>query len=80
MDLETAGAGASGGLLSAILMFFGIKQRFDRNEKDIENIQKGTVWRNTCSATHKGVDDRLTRIETKLDIVVDKLGGKNDHY
>lgn len=67
MDMQSAGAGAgAGSLFSAILVFFGVKQRFERTEKDIENLNKGTVWRETCAATHKAVDETLTGLKTQL--------------
>jgi len=47
----------------AILTLLGINKRLDKQDKDIESIEKGTVWRNTCAATHKGVDDSLHNIK-----------------
>lgn len=73
MDIEAAGAGAGGGLVSAVLAWFGIKQRLDRNDKDIQRLQDGTVWRETCAAVHKGVDERLVRMEAKMDEIHDVL-------
>jgi len=63
MDVESIGAGAGGGIFAAILAFFGINKRIERVEKDIESIQSSTVWRNTCAATHKGVDENLLSIK-----------------
>lgn len=80
MAIEDIGLGAgAGGLLGAILTFIGIKQRLDRQDKDIEKINDGTVWRSTCHATHKAIFDdreinnqRLYRIETKIDQILEK--------
>ena len=76
MDIESVGAGAGGGALSAILAWFGIKQRLDRQDKDIEKIQEGTIWRSTCNATHEGLNDRMERMERKIDILVERRGEK----
>lgn len=53
--------------MSAVLAWLGIRQRLDRQDKDIEKLHDETVWRETCAATHKGVDERLTRMESKMD-------------
>ena len=67
VDIESVGSGAGGGLLMAILTWLGIKQRLDRQDRDIEKLQDSAVWRSTCVVTHKNVDERLARMETKMD-------------
>lgn len=66
MNIETAGAGAGGGLLGALLAWLGVSKRLDK-------LEDGTVWRETCRATHKSVDDSLARIETKLDKLTERI-------
>lgn len=70
MDMESVGVGAGGGFFATVLALFGVKQRFDRVEKDIESIKDNNVWRGTCSATHKALDERLNRMENKLDQLI----------
>lgn len=71
MAIEDIGMGAgAGGFIGAILTFFGIKQRMDRHEKDIEKLSDHTVWRTTCQTTHRAVEQRLERIETKIDMII----------
>lgn len=65
MDLQSAGAGAGGGFLTALLTWFGFNKRIDK-------LEDGTVWRTTCAATHKAVDDRLERMENKIDRLLEK--------
>ncbi len=70
---EIAGAGAGGGILGAVLTFFGIKQRIDRQDKVIDDMSAGTVWRPTCAATHEAVNHRLDSIERKIDLLIEKV-------
>lgn len=71
MDLEQTGAGAGvGGVIGMILTLFGVKHKFAELDKKIERIEDRTVWRDTCMATHKSVDDGVKRIEKKLDDLI----------
>lgn len=70
MDYGAAGAGAGGGLFASIVAWLGVNKRLDRQDRDIEKLEEGTMWRTTCAATHKGVDDSLLRIEKKLDQLI----------
>ena len=73
IDIESAAGGAGGGIMGALLAFFGIKQRVDRVDKDIDVMRDGVVWRNTCDKTHDAVNHRLQSIDYKLDKIFDKL-------
>lgn len=79
MDMQAAGAGAGGGLFTALIAWLGFNKQQDRQDKDIAEIKTGTVWRETCAATHKGVDESLTtvkesqkRLETKMDQLLER--------
>ena len=60
MDLESIGGGLGGGILIGILTALGINRRVGRIE---DYKQDKTV----CEAIHKGSEQRLERIENKLD-------------
>lgn len=75
LDIESAAGGAGGGIIGALLSFFGSKQRMDRVDKDIDNMRDNTVLRNTCDKTHSAVDQRLTSIDHKLDKIYEKIVG-----
>ena len=79
MDIEAAGAGVGGGLFTAILAWLGFSKQQDKQDRDIEKLQESVVWRNTCAATHKGVDESLTtvkesqkRLENKMDQLLER--------
>ena len=69
---EIAGAGAGGGIIGAALAFLGIKQRIDRQDKIIDNIQKNIVWSSTCAITREATNQRLESIERKIDFLIEK--------
>ena len=55
------------------LGFFGFKIRVDRQEKEIDKIREGVVWKETCNVSHSSTNERLNRIENKLDALITKL-------
>lgn len=74
MDIESIGAGAgAGGLMSAVLTWLGVKQRFDRVDSDLDNLKDKVVWRETCRITHNAVNQRLDQIEKKIDRLLDRI-------
>jgi len=50
--LQTGGAGGAGAILGLILGFFGFKSR-------IENLEKGTVTKETCVVVQKAFHDNM---------------------
>ena len=76
MDIQNAGAGAGiGGFFGMILTLLGIKSKFSDQDKRIDKIEERQVWRDTCIATHKGVDRRLSSIEQKIDKILYRVNG-----
>lgn len=74
MDIQDIGAGAgAGSLIGAVLTYFGFKQRVDRLQIEVDNLSNKIVWRDTCYATQKRVDDRLDAMDKKLDLILDKI-------
>jgi len=83
MNLDNLGYGAGGGLISglitAIAVAFGFKSRLDRQDKDINSLKKNVVYKDTFEATLKPIDNRLTRMEEKLDtLLIRHRPEKND--
>ena len=76
MDMGSAGYGAGGGILGAILAWAGIKQRLDGHEKRIETLESDTVWKDQHAECSRSWHDALARLDSKLDIVLAKLGDK----
>jgi len=83
MDFDNLSYGAGGGLISglltAIAIALGFKSRLDRQDKDIESLKKNVVYKDTFEATLKPIDNRLTRMEEKLDtLLIRHRPEKND--
>lgn len=71
--LSTGGAASSGGILGALLAFFGIKQHLNRQEKELDVMKEKIVWKEVCQTTHKSVDERLNKIEKQNDRIENKV-------
>ena len=61
MDPETIGIGGGGGVIGALLAFFGLRQRLNR----IESVLDDKVDTKTCSATYVGIT-KLLATQTAL--------------
>jgi len=74
MDFDNLSYGAGGGfisgLITAITIALGFKSRMDRQDKDIDSLKKNVVYKDTFEATLKPIDNRLTRMEEKLDTLI----------
>jgi len=64
------GGGFLSGLLSALFIALGFKSRLDRQDKDIDSLKKNVIYRDTFEATLRPIDNRLTRMEEKLDTLI----------
>jgi cytochrome c5 len=80
MDVGNAGYGAGGGILSALLVWAGFKQRLDRADKDISDtrieiaeLKKAVVFRDTCQVCHEASLREMASINTKLDTIIKRL-------
>ena len=78
MDIESAGAGMGGGIVSAILLALGIKSRIDKLEKNV-------VYKDACLNCGKGNDNQFralrdgqSRIENKIDTVLVNLSRRRE--
>lgn len=58
--------------MSAVLTWLGLKQRFDRVDLELDNLKDKIVWRETCRVTHDAVNQRLDRIEEKIDRLLER--------
>lgn len=76
IDPATIGQGAGGGLLIALLAFFGIKGRVDKLEEKVDALPLGYVGaahHKTCQgATVKSLD----RLHKRLDVIEDDNKGQ----
>ena len=52
MDYETLGGGASGGILGALLAFFGFNRR-------INKLEDGKQDKDVCDPIHKSIDEQF---------------------
>jgi hypothetical protein len=69
MDLETIGAGAGSGIIGIILGYFGISKRVDKLETDLDK----KVDQKVCERCKEDQDNRLDRMENKIDRILEKL-------
>ena len=66
-DLIEKGATAGGGgILGALLGFFGVKSKIDSVDKRVNDLTKVVQFEKTCEATHKGVDDKFETIHNLM--------------
>lgn len=72
MSLEEAGYGAGGGLLIAALSWFGLRERINHVENDMTNVKNAVVYKDTCGICHSATNQRLDRIEQKIDRLLEK--------
>jgi len=68
MDIESLGAGAGSGIIGTILGYFGISKRVDKIEVELEK----KLDKNTCAVCKDTHDDRLDRIENKIDRLLER--------
>ena len=73
MDINNLGYSGGGGLLGALMAWLGFKSRIDRQDKEINELKKTVMYKDTCEATHKPIDTTLERIEGKLDSLLARL-------
>lgn len=78
MDIESAGAGVGGGIISAILVALGIKSRIDRLEEKV-------VFKDACekcgtgnSHQFRALQESQLRIEGKIDTVLVNLSRRRE--
>ena len=68
MNLETIGASAGSGIVGMVLGYFGISKRVDKIEGDLDK----KIGKDTCEVCQKNHDDRLDRIEGKIDRLLER--------
>ena len=67
--LQTGGAGLGGGMVGAIMAFFGLKTRINSVEKTLDKV----VFRDLCDERYKNLSEQLDKQDKKLDKQSDKL-------
>jgi len=55
--------GTPGLLLGMIVAMVRLYTKFDDMRDDIKDLKRGVTWNDTCEARHKGIDERLHRLE-----------------
>jgi len=55
--------GTPGLLLVIVVAIVRLSTRFDDVRDDIKDLKRGVIWNDTCEARHKGIDERLHRLE-----------------
>jgi len=70
MNWESMGYGAGAGFVASLMAFFGWNRRLNK----IEDFKQDKT---VCEVIHKGTEQRLERIEGKLDDLNDYL--RNNH-
>lgn len=68
MALEEIGIAGGSGLVGIILGYFGVSRRVDKIEIDM----KQKIEKDTCEVCQKNHDDRLDRIEDKIDRLLER--------
>ena len=70
--LQTGGAGGFGAILGAFLTFFGIKGKIEDVDKRIDKLTTVVQFESTCEAKHEAIDQRLGRIESGIDRLLER--------
>ncbi len=67
-DLIEKGATAGGGgILGALLGFFGIKSKVDAVDKRMDKLSDVVQFKSTCDALHDGVKTQFDSLGDKID-------------
>ena len=61
------GAGGVGALLGAFFSWLGFKQRLDAQDKRIDTLADDVMYKDTCAATTKGIEQQLKDIKAFLE-------------
>ncbi len=69
MALEEIGVAGGSGLMGMILGYFGVSRRMDKFESDLDK----KVAKDVCERCKEDQDNRLNRMEDKLDKILEKL-------
>lgn len=84
MDAGNVGYGAGGGILAAVLTWFGFKQRLDRADSDIAALKRETdselamlkaavVFKDTCGVCHGATLRAIDGVDKKMDRILAKM-------
>ena len=73
MDIENIGYSAGSGVIGAILIALGFKSRMDRQDKDVNNLKKTVVYKDTFELLLdrlQSLENRLEKIDSKIDRLI----------
>lgn len=71
--LTTGGTGAIGAVIGALGTFFGLKNKIEAIEKNVDKIAKCVVTIPTCNAKHNGLEVRIDSQEEMLKEIRDDI-------
>ncbi|MDH5299319.1 MAG: hypothetical protein OEV91_09905, partial [Desulfobulbaceae bacterium] len=67
-DLTQVGFSAGGGgILGALFAFFGFRDRLDRQDKRMDQLEKDVVYRDTCAACKEAGKERDAALSARMD-------------
>lgn len=67
IDPETIGTGAGGGLLGTFLAWLGFRDKINKQDEKISKLSESVVYKDTCNKCIGGTNERLDRIEKKVE-------------
>lgn len=70
---EVGGASGVGAIFGAIISFFGLKGKVDSIEKRVDLMVEKVIFKDSCTATHKAVEQRLDDQSNMLKEVRDDI-------
>lgn len=74
---EIIGAGFGGALLVSVVTYL-LNRSKNNNLQDNSGLSSKVVFKDTCQATHKAVDERLNRIDHTIEKGFGTIGDKLD--
>lgn len=70
---STGGAGVGGGIISAVLVWFGFKSRIENIECSLEKTKDSVIYKDTFDARFQDLSGQIGQIDKKLDRVIEKI-------
>jgi hypothetical protein len=67
MNLESAGYGGLGSVITGLLVAVGFKSRMDKQEEDFKSLKESVVYKDTCSVCSGNTNKKLDYIIDRLD-------------
>jgi hypothetical protein len=67
---DIGGGLIGGGVLGALLTFFGIKSRMDKQDDRIDKMEERVRFIDTCEVIHKSIDSNLNEIKGDVKTII----------